>query len=296
MSHIQQYWEEVTKDFCQQRGVSALNELKRRDIKLFLFQMKEKLEFICKKSEKKALLCGLKKVQHVGFVYDQLEVRYHTFRRIFLTKETANSSAATQERFAIYLGYESMADYLEKKGIIQSIPSVEQQQTKQTPQIKATRPHNSSKKAILFGLLLVLLSILTCFVIYEYGSKRSLEKASNTIAQPSTADSISKRDTQKQTIVEKEKPSVKTAPKINYQTIKAFVLDDQTGVPLSHVKISTPNQKTQTDANGFFQLRLPTEELESQRIKFEKTGYQTKEPYLNASTPNKNIKLKRNEK
>lgn len=64
----------------------------------------------CREDEKKAEACGLVKTK-AGFMYDQLDLSYDTFRRIFVTGES-KGRRATWNLFAVYLGANSYGEYL----------------------------------------------------------------------------------------------------------------------------------------------------------------------------------------
>lgn len=115
MKVIEKYWEEVARLIAERSGGEHPKGWSKYKIDAFLLDFHKRLEAICRDDPHKATLCGIAavkggEVQSPGF-------SYYSFRRIFITKESAGNRT-TREMFAIYLGFHSMDDFLVRNDIV----------------------------------------------------------------------------------------------------------------------------------------------------------------------------------
>lgn len=147
MAEIQQFWNAIAEAIQEKFGNGRPETWNKYKITAFLADFSTNLGQICSQDERKATLCKVKK-NRAGEITPPT-ITYHSFRRIFITKESSGHQS-TREMFAIYLGYDSAHDFLMQKGI----------RTANEPD-DDTSLTRSKKRRIGFWLLMaVLLSIL----------------------------------------------------------------------------------------------------------------------------------------
>lgn len=114
MSIIEKYWEAVAQLIADTYGHEPPKNWNKFKIDTFLREFRKKVEVACREDAQKAALCGLAGVR--GSDIQSPRFSYHSLRRIFITGESLGNRS-TREMFAIYLGFDSVSDFLLKKGI-----------------------------------------------------------------------------------------------------------------------------------------------------------------------------------
>lgn len=84
-------------------------------IKVFLYDMEDKLSDVFKQDRKKAIACGV-----LDSKQDWLPMNVTTFQRIFKTFETKKPNSTTLNALCIYLGYENTEDFQLKNDAIEA--------------------------------------------------------------------------------------------------------------------------------------------------------------------------------
>ncbi|MCC7504762.1 MAG: hypothetical protein IT259_05660 [Saprospiraceae bacterium] len=115
MNAIEKYWEEVARLIADEQGGEPPHNWNKFKIDAFLRSFHTRLEQICRADPQKAALCGVDGVK--GGDVQSPRLSYFSFRRIFITRESTGNRS-TREMFAIYLGFESVSDFLNQKSII----------------------------------------------------------------------------------------------------------------------------------------------------------------------------------
>ncbi|MEL6862775.1 MAG: hypothetical protein AAFP19_00080 [Bacteroidota bacterium] len=156
-----EFWAKISADIETQYGKGHPSNWKIGSIRAFLVDMEDKLYDICQDDFKKAKLCGVPFVKGKYFVAEWKAIDTVTFRRIF-KYQTSRGQASTKHQFAIYLGYESYEDYVNKRDITLDRPS-------SSPPAEPSENKSPKYFLYLFAALITLLPI-------TYGLLTSLDQ------------------------------------------------------------------------------------------------------------------------
>lgn len=143
MNAIEKYWVEVARLITEAHGGEPPSDWNKFKIDAFLRRFHARLEEICRVDAQKAALCGVGGVK--GGEVQSPRLSYFSFRRIFITRESTGNRS-TREMFAIYLGFESVSDFLRLQSITPDAPP-------DAPKADAGRsPRKRQRVATLAGL------------------------------------------------------------------------------------------------------------------------------------------------
>lgn len=116
MNAPKEFWEEIAKLIAAESGGEHPKQWNKPRIDAFLYNFQLKLEQICQADEQKAQRCGISSTRSKEGEVQSPTLTYYSFRRIFLTQESMGNRT-TRDMFAIYLGYDSAYDLIERRGV-----------------------------------------------------------------------------------------------------------------------------------------------------------------------------------
>lgn len=151
MEKTELFWKEISQLLFSETGFSLPSQWNKGEIDAFLRRFLKRLKEICQQDPEKAALCGLILIK--GGQLSDPTLSYHSFRRIFITKES-QGKPTTREMFAIYFGYDSAHDLMAQKGIVEE----PRPQRSATPQ--PIKPSRKPRWAILTTLIIIVLLLL----------------------------------------------------------------------------------------------------------------------------------------
>ncbi len=115
MAITEKFWEQIALDIQEQYKNGHPTHWKKQDIHLFLSKLENQIISFCQKSTEKADTLKIPKNKKGKYNFDAFNtISYHTFRRIFVTKESLGKEN-TCHQFAIYFGFDSFQDYVNAK-------------------------------------------------------------------------------------------------------------------------------------------------------------------------------------
>ncbi len=171
MQITKKYWTSIAERIATDFKNGHPEDWKKGDIDLFLVVFLTKLQEICRQDTAKAVRCGIPKIKG-ELQYNQLKLSYHSFRRIFITKES-EGNLTTKEMFAIYFGYDSFNDYLIKNEIkkeedTEDLPAKPTKKVENSNPTTATRTNRKKSKVIRLGATLLTAIIIVILLFPSY--------------------------------------------------------------------------------------------------------------------------------
>jgi hypothetical protein len=137
---IDAYWREVARQIELRFAMGHPGSWSKPTIDAFLEDFSEKLLQKCLADEQVAARCGVHTVK--GELASRPGLSYFSFRRIFIKHESSGNQSS-REMFAIYLGYTSVTDLMQKSGLgVEPTPE---------PVIATATPTSPKKKALVKG-------------------------------------------------------------------------------------------------------------------------------------------------
>ncbi|HOY19977.1 MAG TPA: hypothetical protein PLC89_21870 [Haliscomenobacter sp.] len=173
MEKMEPFWEEITQLLYTETGLIIPDQWSKKEIDPFLRGFAGRLKEICQQDEKKAALCGI--VPLKGGQLPEPSLSYHSFRRIFITKES-KGNRTTREMFAIYFGYDSAHDFMTKRGVIEE----PRPQTIETP--PPNKPGRGLWLAILTTSIIIILLLLIKCAFSNSGNRQMIVRNERGIA------------------------------------------------------------------------------------------------------------------
>ncbi len=104
---VEWFWWEIAKRIEKEYKDGKPSTWRKKQIKLFIAELNDKVLFYCKQNARATKNCGIKKDGREVSV----PLSYDTFRRIFVTKESLGNKT-TKNVFAAYCGYPSFEDFV----------------------------------------------------------------------------------------------------------------------------------------------------------------------------------------
>lgn len=179
MDTLEKYWEEIARLIAESSGGDHPANWNKFKIDAFLQDFNRRLEVLCQDDPRKAALCGIAGVKGNGI--QNPGISYFSFRRIFITRESTGNKS-TREMFAIYLGFDSMNDFMAQKNIpVYSKPE------KSVPRNEAAVSFKDQGRIRIFAPLV--LGVLTLFALLYKGNFCNPAEAS-----PDDANQFSETD------------------------------------------------------------------------------------------------------
>ena len=114
MSITKKFWPIVAKDLEHEFNNGHPKNWTQADITVFLDALEQKILEHCQKDKNKAQKLGIPIIKGKWAFEQWRSIDPSTFRKIFRYK-TSNGSPKTKHQFAMYLGYKSFEDYINKR-------------------------------------------------------------------------------------------------------------------------------------------------------------------------------------
>jgi len=128
MKRSEKFWEQVAFDIESSYKNGHPKEWKQDEIEIFIAKMHQRLKVKCQSNLSIAQILKCWNDNSSKVEIENLEtLSYDTFRRIFITKKSPGSKS-NRNKFAIYLGYNSYAHYINEKNINDDPKTEEEEQ------------------------------------------------------------------------------------------------------------------------------------------------------------------------